>query len=97
MNYTLLFHQYARLELQEAYDWYEQQRQGLGLEFLEAIDEVVQRILKNPLSCQVVYKNKRKAIPHRFPYLLIYEIHDDVILVTAVIHGSRNPKRWEDR
>lgn len=97
MNYTLIFHQLARLELQDAYKWYEQQQGGLGLEFMDAIDEVVQRILSNPLSFPKVFKERRKVLPRRFPYLIIYEIHGDVILVVAVMHGSRNPKRWQER
>jgi len=97
MNYTLVFHQLALEEVQDAHDWYEQQRSGLGVEFMDAIDEVVQRIVINPNSYPKAYQQRRKALPARFPYLVIFELHGDVILVVAVIHASRNPKHWQDR
>lgn len=48
MNHTLVFHQEALEKIQDAHDWYELQRKGLGLEFMDAIGKVVQRILSNP-------------------------------------------------
>lgn len=97
MNYTLIFHELALEEFQDAYQWYEQRRSGLGTEFMDAVDEVVQRILANPLSFPKAYRQRRKALPARFPYLVIYELHGDVILIVAVIHASRNPVRWKER
>lgn len=32
----------------EAYTWYEQQRVGLGEEFLESLDKACQSIIQNP-------------------------------------------------
>ena len=39
MFYKLEFRPLATLEIFEAYDWYELQREGLGLEFLDELDE----------------------------------------------------------
>ncbi|MBI5914518.1 MAG: type II toxin-antitoxin system RelE/ParE family toxin [Bacteroidetes bacterium] len=97
MSYTLIFHQLAVEEIQDAHDWYEQRRTGFGVEFMDAINEVVQRIVTNPKSYPKAYQQRRKALPARFPYLVIFEMHGEVILVVAVIHASRNPKRWQDR
>lgn len=97
MNQTLIFHQLALEELQEAHNWYEEKRKGLGIEFMDAIDEIAQRILANPESFPKADQERRKALPARFPYLVVFEMHGDVILVVAVIHASRNPKRWQDR
>jgi len=66
MSYSLIFHQVAVEEIQDAHDWYEQQRTGLGLEFMDAIDEVLQRILSNPKSQPVVHQQRRKALATRF-------------------------------
>ena len=81
MSYTLIFHQLALEEIQDAHDWYEQQRTGLGVEFMDAIDEVMQHILSNPKSHPVAHQQRRRALPARFPYLVIFEQHGDVILV----------------
>ena len=92
MNHTLVFHQEALDEIQDAHDWYEQQRKGLGLEFMDAIDEVVQRILIKPKSFPKAFNQRRKALPARFPYLVVFELYGDVVLVVAVMHASRNPQ-----
>lgn len=97
MSYSLIFHQEALDELQDAHDWYEQQRIGLGVEFMDAIGEVVQRIQNNPESFPKEYRERRKALPDRFPYLVIFELHGNVVLVVAIIHSSRHPRRWQKR
>lgn len=66
MNFTLVFHRLALEEVQNAHDWYEQQRTGLGMEFMDAIDEVVQRIVENPNTYPKAYQQRRKALPARF-------------------------------
>ncbi len=38
MKYEIEVRPLAALEIIEAYDWYEEQRFGLGLEFLDAVD-----------------------------------------------------------
>ncbi|MEZ4959881.1 MAG: type II toxin-antitoxin system RelE/ParE family toxin [Saprospiraceae bacterium] len=62
MNYMLIFHQLALEELQDAFNWYEGQRQGLGIEFMDAIDEVVQLILSNPASFPKAYSATAQGI-----------------------------------
>jgi hypothetical protein len=33
----------------------------------------------------------------RFPYLVLYAVEAERILITAVFHGRRDPRRWPDR
>lgn len=40
MPYSIEIRSLAKLEIFEAYDWYDAQREGLGLEFLE--DNVIE-------------------------------------------------------
>ena len=46
MNYVLVFRSQVRDELDEAYNWYENQQSGLGEEFLDCIDEKLNAICK---------------------------------------------------
>jgi hypothetical protein len=39
----------------------------------------------------------RRSLLRRFPYLVIYEVHPDIIDVLAVAHASRLPDYWADR
>ena len=52
----------AELDITEASEWYESQRKGLGLEFIEAVNEGLDLIRQFPQGCQVVYKNARRLV-----------------------------------
>jgi hypothetical protein len=80
----------------EAYDWYESKRIGLGLEFLNEVDEYFNRIVQNPKHYQA-HRDQRVAVMSRFPYKIVYELENEVLIVFAVYHDKRNPKSLTDR
>ena len=57
----VIFRRQARREFDEAGDWYEQERAGLGLEFLAEIERLIQRITSNPEQFPILYRDVRKA------------------------------------
>ncbi len=87
----------AERELEDAFRWYERQRKGLGLEFLLAFDAVVENLRRLPEGHELVALRTRKVLLRRFPYLVLYAVEADRILVTAVFHGRRDPRRRSDR
>jgi plasmid stabilization system protein ParE len=97
MNYVLVFRSEARKELDEAYNWYESQQSGLGDEFLEYVDEVLNRICQQPELYVVVYRDVRRVVLQRFPYVISYRIISSRIVITGVFHGRRDPKIWFER
>ena len=98
MNHILEFQPAARIEFDEAADWYEGQRPGLRREFIYAVDSALTAILRNPLAFPIVHGSRiRRAVVHHFPFAIIYEAGDDMIVVYAVFHTSRNPLIWRGR
>jgi toxin ParE1/3/4 len=87
----------AKAEFDEAADWYEGQRGGLGLRFVGQIRAVLRRIARNPKLHAAVYKDVRKAVVARFPYVVLYREEDRSVVVIAVFHASRNPGVWKSR
>ena len=87
----------AQQEIAEAYDWYEQQRAGLGDDFLLCLDAGLQAVRERPRSFPKILGNARRILIHRFPYLVLFIEHRHFVTVHAVFHTSRDPKRWEDR
>jgi toxin ParE1/3/4 len=71
--------------------------QGLGTEFVRAIDACLGLIVRNPLAFPVVHREARMALPGRFPYKVIYRAKLEAIIVVAVMHSHRHPKRWQKR
>ncbi len=53
-------------------------------------------ILENPAGAPVWEKEprlRRRVVPG-FPYLVFYELNDDIVSVVAVAHGRRRPGYW---
>ncbi len=84
-------------ELKEAVAFYDERRSGLGDEFLDEVDKVIARILRQPLAWTKMQKNARCCRTKRFPYGLIYQVRGDHVLIVAVMHLRRRPNYWHDR
>ncbi len=95
--FTISFSEEAMLELQAIYDWYENTKPGLGERILKLIEEQLEILKKNPTLYQIALKNKRALILRDFPYQIIYGTHQNQVVVYAIFHTSRNPKKWKDR
>ncbi|MDY0075903.1 MAG: type II toxin-antitoxin system RelE/ParE family toxin [Bacteroidales bacterium] len=95
--YKLIIKPFAELDVADAFAWYSDKREGLGDEFLLALDAIFNTIQKNPFHFQVVFKNVRRALAARFPYGIFFIIEGSTVYVLAVLHVSRDPKTWKDR
>ena len=93
----IVFRQLAIAEINEAAAWYEDQREGLGLEFINAVSSSIETVKNNPLQYQRVFKDRRRAVVARFRFNLIYLVTADEVVVVACIHGHRDPRRWMRR
>ena len=87
----------AQAEFDKAFDWYEQQRPGLGVDFAEHVQELLDRIVETPLLYSKIFKDVRRAVLRRFPYLVLYQIEKSQILVLAIFHVKRHPSIWMSR
>jgi plasmid stabilization system protein ParE len=87
----------AEQELAEAVDYYNEQCPGLGFEFAAEVKSTLNRILSFPEAWPPLSSRTRRCLTDRFPYGVLYQVRQDHILVTAVMHLKRDPKRWQDR
>jgi toxin ParE1/3/4 len=87
----------AAADIEDAFVWYEQQRLGLGSEFLKIVDGALMAIQRAPQLCPVIHRNTRRALLRRFPYGIYYRIYPELIVVVACMHGRRDPRRWQAR
>ncbi len=88
----------AETEVQQAFDWYEEQSEGLGFEFLRAIEACLAGVKRNPFAYTVVkVPNVRRAVVRRFPYALFYLVDDEAIVIIAVFNVKRRPIDWRRR
>jgi plasmid stabilization system protein ParE len=87
----------AEHDLAESAAWYEQQRTGLGQEFLDAALATFSAITDIPNGFAVIHRSVRRALLHRFPFAVFYVFDRDGVVVLGVLHGSRHPRFWMNR
>ena len=97
MTFTLVFHSLAEADIDHAYNWYEDQQQGLGEEFLKDLAICYLRLLQNPHAYSKTNKYFRKAALHRFPYIVAFEISESEILIYAIFDTRRDPVHLHKR
>ncbi len=96
-EYRLVAEPELDLDIAAAFDWYEKEHAGLGYEFLGELRATYNRIADGPLKYQHLRSGIRRALVRRFPYGVYFAIEDDVIVVLAVLHVSRDPAEWQRR
>lgn len=82
------------MEIIEAYLYYEEKSFGLGEELLENLDVYFGRIKFNPEHFPQNRKPYREAFIQRFPFLIIYEITKNKIIVYSVFNTWQNPIKY---
>jgi len=87
----------AAADLQKAHQWYEEQRQGLGESFLTEIRDVLVAIEERPLQYPVVHRDVRRALVHGFPYVVLFRVLPQRVVVVGCFHGHRSPSSWRGR
>jgi hypothetical protein len=90
--YKIIFRDGLRSEIQIAYQWYENQRQGLGDEFLFEIEKAFLLLKNNPHYYSFIYKTRRRLLIKKFPYKIIFEIFNYEVVIFALKHSRQKPE-----
>jgi plasmid stabilization system protein ParE len=84
-------------DVEEARQWYDERRPGLGEELLQSVNQCVESIRSNPEAFAIAHKSYRRALVRRFPYAVFYEFAAGTVTVYSVFHCSRDPETILDR
>ncbi|WP_183259483.1 type II toxin-antitoxin system RelE/ParE family toxin [Bradyrhizobium sp. CIR48] len=93
----LLFTQAARADLVGAVSWYDSHAPHVVPQFRDALRSALIRIAEHPKQFPPAYKDTRRALLRRFPYIVVFRELNDVVYVVAVFHTSRDPMVWQRR
>jgi plasmid stabilization system protein ParE len=92
-----IFHPEAYDEMIQSARFFEGRSEGLGVDFLAAVEEMTRRIERTPEAGPVDRANIRKRLVAGFPFTILYEIQSDRIFIAAVMHQHRRPYYWRSR
>jgi plasmid stabilization system protein ParE len=87
----------AQAELDDAINYYNRERTGLGDEFLVEALRALERTADFPHAWHPFSRRTRRCLIRRFPYGVIYQVIGNDILVIAITHLHRKPGYWKHR
>lgn len=92
MNYRIVIVEEAKLDYREALNYYKDINPKLGKRFNQSFKDSLDKIKKKPELFQIRFENTRVIILKTFPYLIYFTIYDNLIVIKAIYHSSRNSK-----
>ena len=96
-------HPEAEEELYESAVWYDDERPGLGDEFLEEMTRWLDVIAEAPSTwpkwpnAPDIVPPTRKVLTYRFPFAIAYQASSNLLWILAFAHTSRRPFYWAKR
>lgn len=89
----------AETDVNEAFQFYESQRTGLGGQFLADLDRRLEAVAASPLVPPVWRGTVRRAKLKLFPHYVYYrfDANADRVVVETVFHPSRDPAELSRR
>ncbi len=100
MACKIIIREEALADTLEAYNYYEQQREGLGEEFLMLLIKRYDDLAQHPSHYSYIKEQPEKilrdAAVERFPYVVVFEIIKEEVIVYAV-HNTHKHQRGKLR
>jgi len=93
----VILHPEAHQEMIASARFYEEKSEGLGSDFLAAVETATRRIEQNPEAGPTQAPGIRKRLVSGFPFTVLYEIHVDRVFIAAIMHQQRRPGYWKTR
>ncbi len=82
-------------DIEGAAQWYDERGYtGLGDRFVDVFYFYLEHIQRRGKSYVRVYDEFRRVLLNPFPYATYFRYHDDLIVVSLVMHTARDPHLW---
>ena len=95
--YNLVIKEEAKNEIIKAYQWYESKQANLGNRFINLLDDYFFRIKTTPYTFPKKLNDMRQVTIKEFPYIVIFEVEKEDVIVYAVFNTNQNPNKWQNR
>ena len=97
MSYRINLRPEAESEISDAALWYTRRGIGLGADFLDEVAKTLSVLKDGPERFPIVEDEIRKTLLRRFPYVVLFSIRRDEVVVISCFHTRRDPTHWRDR
>lgn len=94
MGSKLIIEPEAITEIEEAIDWYESKKIGLGKVFFNYLNGYFQMLNNNNALFEIKRKPVFRELPlKRFPFVIIYEVYQNKVIVYSVFNTNQDPNK----
>jgi hypothetical protein len=83
-----IFRPAAAADIEAIHRRYQEERGGLGTEFLVEAGRTVATVVNLPEAYPVLHRDTRRALIRRFPYGLLYRTIGDLVVFVGCFHTS---------
>ena len=87
----------ASVDIKEYTTWYSDISPSLSIRFVSQLYDGFAKIVDNPNAWFNLARRVRRYKLPNFPYLILFFEEPGYIVVFAVIHEKRDPKKWKRR
>ncbi|HEY9817262.1 MAG TPA: type II toxin-antitoxin system RelE/ParE family toxin [Candidatus Obscuribacterales bacterium] len=91
-EYRVIVEMGAVSDLDEAMEWYEDRRRGLGFDLVMRFEDALAFLRSNPKIYQKVLGEFRRVLMKKYPYAIYYALEGKEVLVVAVWQTGKNPE-----
>ncbi|MEW6173534.1 MAG: type II toxin-antitoxin system RelE/ParE family toxin [Bacillota bacterium] len=94
---SVVFLPEAEQEILEAAIYYESRASGLGIDYLSEVERAVQAVADSPHTWPIIEGELRRRLVRRFPFVILYRVEPEEVVVVAIAHLRRKPGYWRER
>jgi len=91
-QYSIELSKESETDFDDSFNYYAKQSKTIANNFYQDVNTGLGIIAENPNAFQKVYKNVRRYVMSKFPFVIYYQIENFVVQVIAIFHTSRNPE-----
>lgn len=95
MSFNVLIKEEAHQDTIEAYNYYEKKQSGLGERFLGALSQCYNSLTDHPQHYSLITEDANKVLRDVrlkvFPYVVVFEISGNDVIVYAVHNTYKHP------
>lgn len=93
MSFHLEIKESAKEDIIEAFLFYENIQTDLGKKLLDYLEKCLESLQNEPYIYQKKYKDFRQVLVKPFPYHVIYEVENSIIIVYKFVYGGRHSRK----
>lgn len=87
----------AELDIQAAFNRFEEYREGLGVTFLQELELAYQYLQRHPGIGRLYASDRKRFLVPNFPFGIFYTVTGNRIIISAVLDLRQDPERIRER